>query len=112
MSEISGERFAELTARIRNEYTDEFDHIVQKDRDGGDSLNRLACILFCLYILKKHIPVANHANWVANAIALNEEGGPGPGRYCRNPKPGSWWSNYNNTTRDQMVSLLAAFAGI
>lgn len=87
--------------RLLLDYTDEREHIVQKDRDGGDSLNRIGAFYSCIAADYFDFTFSYHA-----AMAENER----DGRYCRNPEPGRWYSNYDNTTRDQMINLEAAWA--
>lgn len=84
-------------------YIDSRLHIVQADGDGGDSLNRLGCYFSCAGM--SGLSVADMVQYT-KAMSFNEL----DGRYCRNPSPGKWYSNYNNTTRDQMITLEAAWA--
>ena len=81
---------------------------MQADGDGGDSLNRLGCALSCSIndeLLSKVL-----LGLYNNTVLGEEQTGEARGRYCRNPAPGRWYSNYNNTTRDQMLPVEAGWA--
>lgn len=84
---------------LPSKYIDSNLQIVQADGDGGDSLNRIGCYGVCSqnYTLADEMLASNSAHLP-------------PGRYCRNPKPGAWFSNPNNVTRDQMLPVEAYWA--
>lgn len=85
---------------IPAKYIDARAHICQADGDGGDSLNRIGCYFSCA-----DITFADMRAYCVMMFYNNKSG-----RFCRNPEPGRWYSNYNNVTRDQMITLEAAWA--
>lgn len=89
-------------------YVDPYAHIVQKDGDGGDSLNRLGIYETCLkYLQAVHFEkYKDAADFFEEAMEKNS---PWLGRYCRHPAPGRWFSNVDNTTRDQMITIECAW---
>lgn len=105
----------ELIQQIIRKYTDDTGHIVQRDRDGGDSLNRLGCFLSVASLESNDDEVRHAVAHIVAALMHNEDEGMQllgqPARFCRNPtNPTRWCSNYNNTTRDQMQPVEAAWA--
>lgn len=96
----SGGKMKAQFAEIVSHYMDSHFHVVQKDADGGDSTHNTGATDACLASLGIENP------FFQPAMEVNEV----DGRYCRNPSPGRWYSNYNNQTRDAMINLEAAWA--
>jgi len=82
-------------------YLDKNYHVCQADGDGGDSTHRIGSISACS--TNKEL-----VDLMTKALIINEEYS-GVGRFCRNPSPGRWYSNPNNTTRDQMQAVEAGW---
>lgn len=91
-----------LIDKMRN-YRDKFGLIVQKDGDGGDTLNRIAHYYGALKILNAQVDDAGNATDVGfyNDLLVIRRGIPN-GRFRRHPDTTRWFSNINNVTRDQM----------
>jgi len=86
-----------------NKYRGEYKLVVQKDGDGGDTLNRVAHFCGALKILDSNSsePVLQlYLNRICNGLPA--------GRYRRHPDTNKWYSNPDNVTRDQMSPTIAA----
>lgn len=97
---------------IKQKYMDKNCHVVQKDGDGGDSTHNSGAAWACVAAMNGGKLTADERTASAKvdylvATTVNERG---TGRYCRNPAPGRWYSNYNNQTRDAMINLEALWA--
>lgn len=89
----------EDVAELKLKYVDDYGQIVQKDRDGGDSLNRIGT----------YGALTGDSEFVTDVLKQNSAHLP-EGRYCRNPTPTHWYNNMDNVTRDQMIMVESAWA--
>jgi hypothetical protein len=99
----------ELVQQMAN-YRDKFKVITQKNKDGGDTLNRTAHYYSALSILN-----LRDDNNKSSSIGLMFEDikitrSLDLGRYCRHPDTSAWYSNPDNVTRDQMAPMECAMA--
>lgn len=90
-------------------FIDSYAIIVQRDGDGGDSLQREG-----MYAFGKWLRLQNNGQEVFLEIPERRDNAKiiakfevQPGIYVRHPDPKKWYSNPDTTSRDQIVPLLA-----
>jgi hypothetical protein len=94
------DQLEKLNSDLRINNTDEFGLIVQSDKDGGDTPQRVAC-----WALVNKFANTNYGDKYLEAYL--QHCNPWPGRYFRHPKGPH--NNINNFTRDQSEILQIAF---
>jgi hypothetical protein len=92
-------------------YIDAYQLIVQKDMDGGDTLQREGMYAFgksLLYDMKSNtvfveqgMPPRPSPEQIMNTLEVE------PGIYIRHPDPKKWYSNPLTTSRDQLIPVIA-----
>lgn len=90
-------------------YIDSYAIIVQKDMDGGDSLQREGMYAFGKWLRKKddytfiieEIPEREDPKKIIEKFEVE------PGIYIRHPDKAKWYSNPWTTSRDQIIPVLA-----
>lgn len=91
-------------------YVDAYALIVQRDGDGGDSLQREGMYAFGKWlrynsdnntVLISEPPERQNAERILDKFEVE------PGIYVRHPDPHKWYSNPDTTSRDQLVPLIA-----
>jgi hypothetical protein len=92
---------------IKTNFLDEEGFIVQKDRDGGDSLNRLGHLYSLLFLLGRPEdlqgrPLAEGFRAQLAKVTVH------PGLYRRHWDKQKWYYNENTTSRDQYTPVVIA----
>jgi len=87
--------------RSFNKYWDKYGLLVQKDGDGGDTLNRMGHWAIGKYICGSD--VSRYFSYKVNRYLHN-----GDGVYRRHPDPEMWYSDWDRATRDQLTPLVIA----
>ncbi len=90
-------------------FIDAYAIIVQRDGDGGDSLQREGMYAFGKWLVLANggqptifeIPERQNASKIINKFEVS------PGIYVRHPDPQRWYSDPDTTSRDQLVPLIA-----
>ena len=90
---------------IKRDYLDEEGFIVQKNRDGGDSLNRLGHLYFLLSLLGYDQDL--HGRTLRNGFqAQLAKLTVTPGLYRRHWDKNKWYYNEQTTSRDQYTPIV------
>lgn len=90
-------------------FIDSYAIIVQRDGDGGDSLQREGMYAFGKWLRLQNdgrevfleIPERQDSRKIMSKFEIE------PGIYVRHPDPKKWYSNPDTTSRDQIVPMLA-----
>lgn len=98
------------------EYFDQWNMIVQRNRDGGDSCQRMGMYAFGYYLNICFNYDFDYRNWpngsfVAYHKALEKLECPNlPNEYRRHPDPTEWYSDSNRLSRDQLIPLIVGMS--
>lgn len=91
-------------------YVDAYALIVQRDGDGGDTLQREGMYAFGKWLRYNHsnntvvindIPERQDSKKIIDKLEVK------PGIFVRHPDPKQWYSNPDTTSRDQLIPLFA-----
>jgi len=88
-----------------SDYLDDYDLVVQKDKDGGDTANKIGLLGVASYFLKD-VTLKNYVNNSLVKLIVSTE----PLLMVRNPKPRVFWSDPNHFSRDQQSAVVLGAA--
>lgn len=82
------------------DYLDANGLVVQNNGDGGDSLNRTAVVGILNELGNNDDNFRDMHNAVAHCLSSHDLG-----KYRRSNHPGMWYSNFDRTSRDQLIPI-------
>lgn len=97
---------SEFLEKLINEYRDEYNLIVQKDFDGGDSAHRIGIYYSGMYLLYKDNKIyltKLKKQFIDDLNKITVKN-----KFVRHPDQSKWYSNPNNFSRDQTTPLIIA----